>query len=168
MITPLSIPRRLTDGVSGPALAMLLTSLASLSGPGALADEPIPNLEGTWIKTDGQIIYWNYEINTFPHDYDIAQIQITDQEGAVFRAYQSSIAGSDAHSGRHGTDVIAQDALPMVGVVAWDGRSVTFSDIGDTTVQQCTLVDPDTMHCIVWEASEHAIAGRVLLEREQD
>ena len=168
MIAPLPFPRLSSEWAAGPASVMLIASLALLYAAVAKADEPIPELEGTWIKTDGQIIYWNYEINTFPHDYDVAQIQITDQDGAVFRAYQSSVAGSDAHSGRHGSDEIAQDALPMLGVVAWDGRSVTFSDIGDTTVQQCTLVDPDTMHCTVWEASDHAIAGRVVLERTHD
>ncbi|MEM7445641.1 MAG: hypothetical protein AAF414_20130 [Pseudomonadota bacterium] len=132
----------------------------------ASANEPVPNLEGIWAKTDGQIRYWDGQINTFPQSYEISQIEITDQEGAVFEAYQSSVAIEGAQQGRHGTEPISSDRLPMLGVIDWDGVSVRIADIGDTTAYECTLVDDDTMYCTLWEAGDHALAGRVVLERE--
>ena len=55
----------------------------------------------------------------------------------------------------------------MIGVVGWDGTSVVLSDVGDTTVHHCTLVDQNTLHCLVWEAGDHALAGRITLALEQ-
>ncbi len=55
----------------------------------------------------------------------------------------------------------------MIGVVGWDGTSVVLSDVGDTTVHDCTLVDQNTLHCLVWEAGAHALVGRITLAWEQ-
>ncbi len=140
----------------------LVAGLASTAG---FADEPVPNLEGTWIKSAGQIIYASGEINAFPHSYDIAQIEITGQVGAVFRATQSTVALDHAQDGHHGTQPIEKGGLPIIGVIGWDGSSVTLSDVGDTTVHHCTLVEENTMHCTVWEAGDHALAGRIVLRR---
>lgn len=145
--------------------AVAVATLLTLALP-AHADDPIPNLEGVWIKTAGQILYWNGEVNTFPNSYDIAQIEITDQDGAVFQAVQSTVAREGREPGRHGTQPITQGGQPMIGVVGWEGTSVVLSDIGDTTVHRCTLVDQSTLHCLVWEAGEHALAGRITLSRE--
>jgi len=132
----------------------------------AHADDPIPDLEGVWLMTAGQILYWNGEANTFPNNYDIAQIEITDQDGAVFQAAQSTVAREGREPGRHGTQPITQPGQPMIGAVGWDGTSVVFSDVGDTTVYNCTLSDGITLHCLVWEAGDHALAGRITLVRE--
>lgn len=144
--------------VAGAALLAL--------GLPANADDPIPDLEGVWLKTAGQILYWNGEVNTFPNNYDIAQIEITDQDGAVFHAAQSTVAREGREPGRHGTQPITQGGQPMVGAVGWDGTSVVLSDVGDTTVYNCMLVDQNTLHCLVWEAGAHALAGRIVLVRE--
>ncbi|MEO1223540.1 MAG: hypothetical protein AAFX92_04880 [Pseudomonadota bacterium] len=132
----------------------------------AQADDPMPNLEGVWIKTAGQILYWTGEVNTFPQSYDVAQIEITGQDGAVLQAVQSTVAREGSATGRQGTQPITQGGQPMIGVVGWDGTSVVLSDVGDTTVHHCTLVDQNTLHCLVWEAGDHALAGRITLVRE--
>ena len=161
----------MTKRTSTPGRSTLRATISALFLTGALcvpasADETVPNLEGIWIKTDGQIRYWNGEINDFPDSYEISQIEIEAQIGAVFEAYQSSIAIEGAHQGRQGAAPISSDRLPMLGVIGWDGTTVRIGDIGDTTSYQCTLVEQDTMHCTLLEAGDHALAGRVVLERD--
>ena len=144
----------------------VLAALVALAAPLAAAQQDPPNLEGVWVKTDGQILYWNGAVNTLPDSYDIAQIEITGQDGAVFQAVQSTVARAGREPGRHGTQPITQGGQPMIGVVGWDGTSVVLSDVGDTTVHHCTLVDQNTLHCLVWEAGAHALAGRIMLVRD--
>jgi len=147
-------------------LSVLASSALLALGLPAQANDPIPNLEGVWVKTAGQILYRSGEVNTFPHSYDIAQIEITGQDGAVFQAVQSTVAREGHEAGRQGTQPITQGGQPMIGVVGWDGTSVVLSDVGDTTVHHCTLTGENTLHCLVWEAGDHALAGRVTLVRE--
>lgn len=148
------------------ATTLAIGLLAGVASTAGLADEPVANLEGIWIKSAGQIIYANGEINAFPHSYDIAQIEITGQVGAVFKATQSTVALDHAQDGHHATQPIEKGGLPIIGVIGWDGSSVTLSDVGDTTIHQCTLVEVNTMHCTVWEAGDHALAGRIVLRRQ--
>lgn len=137
---------------------------AVLSNPASAQD--VPDLVGTWVKTAGHIIYWNGKINQFPEQYKTALIVIQEQTGPVFKATQISVADEDGHIGRHGADVLSKKGHPLLGSVGWDGRSITLVDIGDTTVQQCYLVDEGRMECTLSEAGEHALAGRFRLERE--
>ncbi|MCB9283898.1 MAG: hypothetical protein H6563_07495 [Lewinellaceae bacterium] len=127
---------------------------------------PIPNLEGIWVNTYGRIIYWNKTISTIPEDYETAQFEIKGQNGAVFEAYQSLIPKSSEHPGRHGSDALPKTALPLLGVIDWDGMSVWMTDIGDNTIYKCTITGENTMQCMVWESGDHALAGRILLERK--
>jgi len=117
-------------------------------------------------KESGHIIYWNGEINRFPDRYKMALIMIHDQTGPVFKGTQMSIATDDGYTGRPGTEPLSGEGNPVLGSVGWDGRRIVLVDIGDTTVQECTLVDPGRMDCAVSEAGEHALAGRFILERE--
>lgn len=127
---------------------------------------PIPNLEGKWVNTEGRIIYWNKQISNIPEDYETAQFEIKGQNGAVFEAYLSVIPKSPEHPGRHGSDPLPPTALPLLGVIDWDGKSVLMTDIGDNTIYKCTITGENTMQCMVWESGDHALAGRILLERK--
>ncbi|XWN30009.1 MAG: hypothetical protein ROR55_21315 [Devosia sp.] len=135
-------------------------------GSGAMAEEA-PDLTGTWVKTAGHIMYWNGEVNQFPHQYDQAIIVIHDQVGPVFKATQMTVPGADGHTGRHGNEPISGDGHPILGTVDWDGRSVILADVDDTTTQRCNLVATDRMECTAWEAGPHALAGRYVIERER-
>lgn len=139
-------------------------AFAALCGPAIAQDAP--DLVGTWAKTAGHIIYWNGEINSFPDQYKMALIVIHDRTGPVFKGTQMSVAADDGHAGRHGEEPLSGEGHPLLGSIGWDGRSIVLVDIGDTTVQECTLVDPGRMECAVSEAGEHALAGRYVLERE--
>ncbi|MEM6761615.1 MAG: hypothetical protein AAF615_01935 [Pseudomonadota bacterium] len=132
---------------------------------GAAADET-PDLMGTWQKTDGHIIYWNGEVNQWPHAYERALIIIHDQTGPVFKATQVTVPATDAQAGRHGAEALSEDGHTIVGLVGWDNKTVVFADVGDTTEQHCTITSNTRMECMVWEAGTHAIAGRYVIERQ--
>lgn len=140
-------------------------AFAALSTPAIAQD--IPDLTGTWVKTAGHIIYWNGKINQFPDQYKTALVVIYDQSGPVFKGTQMSVAADDGHTGRHDKEPLSGDGHPLLGSIGWDGRSIQLVDIGDTTVQECTLVDAGRMECSVREAGEHALAGRYTMERTQ-
>ncbi|GAB5468028.1 MAG: hypothetical protein Kilf2KO_10580 [Rhodospirillales bacterium] len=144
---------------------LLFVALAALSTPAAAEDTP--DLTGTWVKTAGQIIYWNGEINAFPHQYDVALILIHDQAGPVFKATQMTVAAADGQSGRHGTEPLSGEGHPILGTIGWDGRRVILADVDDTTVQECILVETNRMQCLVFEPGAHALAGRYTIEREE-
>lgn len=127
----------------------------------------IPNLEGIWVNTHGQVIYWNKKISNIPEDYETAQFDIKGQNGGVFEAYLTIIPKSSEHPGRHGSDPLPQTALPMLGVIDWDGKSVMMTDIGDGTIYKCRITGENAMECMLWESGDNAIAGRILLERKQ-
>ena len=130
------------------------------------ATAPIPNLEGIWVNTDGRVIYANKKISNFPEDYETAEFEIKGQNGAVFEVDLSVIPKSPEHPGRHGSDALPQTALPLLGVIDWDGKSVLMTDIGDHTIYKCTITGENTMQCMVWESGDNALAGRILLERK--
>ncbi|MCR9135856.1 MAG: hypothetical protein NXI27_07675 [Alphaproteobacteria bacterium] len=138
---------------------------AALSGSAFAQDAP--DLVGTWVKTAGHIIYWNGEINRFPDQYKRALIVIHEQTGPVFKATQMSVAADDGQTGRHGKEPLSGEGHPLLGSIGWDGRRILIVDIGDTTVQECTLTDPERMECSVSEAGEHALVGRYSLERQK-
>ncbi|MEM6464518.1 MAG: hypothetical protein AAF724_21665 [Pseudomonadota bacterium] len=144
-----------------------LTAFALLAFSGQAVGQDAPDLVGTWVKTAGHILYWNGEINEIPDQFETAMIVIHDQTGPVFEGTQISIAADQANAGRHGTEPLSDDGHPLLGSIGWDGRSITLVDIGDTTTQQCTLVDANRMECSIAEAGEHALAGRYVLERKE-
>lgn len=126
-----------------------------------------PNLEGTWLKTDGQVIYWNKEISYFPKSYETAQLEIRGQVDGVFEAYQKTIPLREDHPGKHGDQALPKTELLLLGTIAYDGKTVMMTDVGDNTFYQCTLTDENTMQCVVWEGGDNALAGRIILKRQK-
>lgn len=158
-------PRR-RAALASPLALVTLLSLGVSGFDARAADEPPPDLQGVWAKIQGEVVYWNDEINIFPHSYDVAEVDIFHQEGGVFRASQRTVPKAEAHVGRHGPEPLSSDGTPMLGAIGYDNLTVRLADIDDTTVYVCTLLDPDTMSCMVHEAGTHALAGRLLLSRK--
>lgn len=134
----------------------------------AFADEAPPDLQGVWAKVAGEILYWNDKVNTFPHNYDVAELDIFAQSGGVFKALQRTVPAAEAHIGRHGGEPLSREGHPMLGTIGFDNRTVVLADLGDTTVYDCVLVSSDVLDCVVREAGDHALAGRVRLSRDPE
>ena len=130
---------------------------------------PLPKLEGTWEKTDGQVLFWNKKLNRFSEHYHISVIEIENQRDATFEAYQTRKVKENGHAGKQGSESMAQsERLPMLGAIGWNGTTVIFADIGDTTSYQCELTDLDTMQCMTIETGEFSLAGRMILTRQAE
>lgn len=151
----------------------LLSSLSScvlaapllLTSPLAVAQPDLPNLEGSWHITDGRILYWDGSTNHFTEDFVSFEIRIIDQHEGVFGGYYAPVHEDSAAPGFHGDDEARDGTYAMLGTIGWDGQTVVFADIDDTSAVRCDLIDPDTMHCLSWEAGERALVGRFVMTR---
>lgn len=157
--------RKTNPSALGPSALAVLIALVAVPAP---AQEEMPNLEGTWNMSDGRLLYWDGSTNHFTDDYVSFQIVVSDQQDGVFRAAMMPVHEEDAARGYHGDEQIGADAYPMLGAIGWDGMTVIFADVEDTSVSMCQLADPNTMHCIAWEAGERALAARSVLTRASD
>lgn len=144
----------------------VLAALLSLAVPSALAQQDLPNLEGTWSVTDGRGLFWDGSTNHMVDDFRSFQIVIVDQADGVFGASNTAEHEDSATPGYHGDEEIGTGAYPMVGVIGWDGTTVILADVEDTSVATCELTATDTMRCIGWEAGERAVVFRFILSRE--
>lgn len=148
------------------ALFPLTLGLAIAAAPAAgLAQDYIAQLDGTWNAVDGSVMLWNGKVNTYPDDYEINQLVISDQQGSVFKATQTIKAKSGVAQGAHGSAPLDGQSTEMIGAVDGTGPFVVLVDLKDSTVVRCSLEDEDTMRCLVAEPGEHAIAGFAVLKR---
>ncbi|MEO1223539.1 MAG: hypothetical protein AAFX92_04875 [Pseudomonadota bacterium] len=157
--------RKTKLSVLGPSALAVLVALAASP---AAAQQETPNLEGTWTISDGRVLYWDGSTNHFAEDYVSFQVVISDQHEGVFQAAMMPVHDEDAARGYHGDEQIGADAYPMLGVIGWDGTTVVFADVEDTSASMCQLTDANTMQCIGWEAGERALAARSVLTRASD
>ena len=149
----------------GPSV---LATLAALTALPVAAQQQDPNLEGTWNMTDGRSLYWDGSTNHLAEDYVSFQITISDQHEGVFSAAMMQIHEEDATRGFHGDEEIGANAYPMLGVIGWDGTTIVFADVEDTTVMMCQLIDRNTMQCVSWEAGERALVARPVWTRASE
>lgn len=154
--------RKTNPSLLGPSVLAVLVALAAAP---VAAQQETPNLEGTWTMSDGRVLYWDGSTNHFTEDYVSFQIVISDQHAGVFHAAMMPVHDEDATRGYHGDEQIGADTYPMLGVIGWDGTTVIFADVEDTSASTCQLTDPNTMQCIGWEAGERAVVGRSVMTR---
>ncbi|MEO1223543.1 MAG: hypothetical protein AAFX92_04895 [Pseudomonadota bacterium] len=141
-------------------------ALLCLAATTAVAQQNLPNLEGTWSVTDGRGLFWDGSTNHMVDDFRSFQIVIVDQADGVFGASNTAEHEESATPGYHGDEEIGTGAYPMVGVIGWDGTTVILADVEDTSVATCELTETDTMRCVGWEAGERAVVFRFILTRD--
>ncbi len=132
----------------------------------ALAANPVPDMTGTWKATAGNAILGNGNVNTIPDDFDAVEIAISDQKGSVFKAVQTVKPKAGRQAGVDAGKPIEGQPTPLIGAIDGDDRSVVLVDVGDTTTIQCIIEDENTMRCTFVEPGENAIAGFMVLERD--
>ncbi len=109
--------RRAVAMIAVGGVAAILSGCATSHGTNG-----VPDLRGTWTRTEGQLLFWNGNMNDYAEDYDLATIEITDQTGAVFNVTNTVHYKSDADAGYQGDKRITRAPEAMLGVVGWDGR----------------------------------------------
>ncbi|MEM6503841.1 MAG: hypothetical protein AAF711_00090 [Planctomycetota bacterium] len=140
---------------------LIILLLASNS---ALAETP--DLTGTWRVESGFLRTHAGETIDFSEASD-AFMTITDQEGPVFSGnygWRHPDTMQDLHDGETTTNE-ANEAF--VGVVHFDGQTITIADHPDSTVYIGRLVEENRMELIAYESGANAFASRAIMIREE-
>lgn len=158
--TPVACMRRGIYLVSAVAVLFFLYGTAN-------ADDAAetPDLTGTWVAVDGAIHHWHGKPVEVAKNGHEMRIEINEQIGALLSAVMiyTNPPEINAHDG---TMLTTEAQEKLIGVIGWNGKSVTFVDTPDTGFEHITLVDNDTMEMIFVESGEFALAGRVILKRD--
>lgn len=150
----------------GVSLISAIVVMVFLHGT-ACADDTAgpPDLTGTWVAVDGAIHHWHGKAVEVAKGGHQMRIEIDEQNGALLSATMIYANPPDVNA-HDGSTLTTEAQEKLVGVIGWNGKTVTFVDTPDTGYQHITLVDNDTMEMIFVESGEFALAGRVILKRD--
>lgn len=144
------------------SLALVLCTVATNRSH---AESPIPNLIGTWEAVDGGMHFWHGRGLQVGDNHQLS-IEIDEQSGPYFSGKMTYRNPPDVQ-GHDGSGLVVESSEEFVGVIHWDGQTITFADTPDTGLWHATLVDENTLAATTVESGEHAVAGRFLLKRQQ-
>jgi len=121
-----------------------------------------PNILGVWnlVAVDG--IFGDQVIAELPH----TEIVIDMQQGAVFSGSLGYEVAESEPAFHDGSDHTRMASEPFLGVIGWDGRTLTIAEREDTSMLTGELLNSETMSLIYVEPGEHAFAARMLLVRQ--
>ena len=148
----------------------LLSALVGLAGlvcnSPASAEDYTPNLEGTWIGSEGEAIFADGTVTNLDEHVMSFEVVISDQQGSVFKAVQTVKPKGDAKLGSHGEETLTGQSFHRIGAVTATGPFVVMVDVDDTTTTGCRLINEDAMRCVESEPGANAFAATVLLKRQ--
>lgn len=140
---------------------LIILLLASNS---ALAETP--DLTGTWRLESGFLRTHAGKTIDFAEASDVF-MTIIDQDGPVFSG-QYGWRHPDAMQDLHDGEKITNEATEaFVGVIHFDGRTITIADHPDSTVYIGRLVGEHQMELIAYESGPNAFASRAIMTREE-
>ncbi len=141
-----------------------LTILAAVSAPAMAQAQSAPDILGTWVSVTGEVGQWSGALDTMAPG--TATLEIKEQFGGVFKGvvtYRNAPTGPE-FEGAEGVGFNQSEAI--LGVIDWDGSSITWVDHDDETVHRGRLVNDKTMEVIAFEAGAHAVVNRMILIRQ--
>jgi hypothetical protein len=128
---------------------------------GAESSPEIPNLVGSWVGEYKVYLHTGQKMAS-------AELRITEQDGPHFRGVN---AWKDAAGGKPMTTkkgkLITQDSEPFVGIIGFDGKSITIVEQDDMGTLHGELEGKDTMRLIYGEPGSNAMVFRMVLKRKQ-
>ena len=123
-----------------------------------------PELIGQWVVIKKDSIGWHRSIQD--HTSGPAYLQIEEQNGAVLEGFFFWQAPPGYARDHNGIAEVSEAKEPIIGLVEWDGRSVTFVEHPDTGTLQGKLLHKDMMQLMHFEPGPHATIARYLLIRQ--
>ena len=122
--------------------------------------ESFPNLIGKWIAEN--TVYLHTGQKTVRSVFDI-----TEQNGPHFRGFHrwNDTHGGKAMATKKGK-YISGDSEPIVGVIGFDGKSITIVEKDDLGTLRGKLIDTNTMQMISSEPGDNAMVVRMPLKRK--
>ncbi|MCL4243629.1 MAG: hypothetical protein KJ002_00610 [Candidatus Dadabacteria bacterium] len=146
-------------GIFSAALCLLLL----LPFAGAAQDtETAPDLKGVW-KGTADVYYPNAvkKLHT--------ELNVTEQDGWYFKGTRDwkLVDPPEKPLGYIKNDPVNKASEPYLGVIGFDGKSLTLVENGDWGVMKGALADADTIQLLYYETGEHPLVFRVILKREK-
>lgn len=140
----------------GVMFGLLTTPIGLL----AKSKQEYPDLNGNWV---GEYkVYLRHG-----HKMAVAEFRIDQQDGPHFRGIN---AWRHVDSGKPMTmkkgQLITEDEEPFIGVIGFDGKSITIVEHDDMGTITGQLVDRDTMQLIYGEPGSNAMIFRLELKRQ--
>lgn len=143
-------------------------AVASAQDPGLLPKPMVqprhPELVGQWVVVKKDGIGWHRAIQD--HTSGPAYLQIEEQDGAVLEGYFFWQVQPGEARDHNGIAEVSEAKEPLIGLVEWDGRSVTFVEHPDTGTLQGKLLHNNMMQLVHFEPGQYATISRYLLVRQ--
>ena len=126
----------------------------------AESDQKYPNLVGTWVDKQ-----YEAEFYAGPQ-FGWNEFRIQEQDGPYFKGFHHwKQGGGDKPLAIKKGKAIDEDTEPLVGVIGFDGESITMAEQDDTGVLHGKLVGKDLMLLIYEEPGSNAVVIRLELKR---
>lgn len=142
------------------AALFILADLSFLSAAGN-AETP-PDLRGAW-KGTGEVYYPDAvkKIDT--------ELNITEQDGWYFKGTRGwkLVDPPEKPLGYIMNTPVNEADEPFLGVVGFDGKSLTLVENGDLGTMKAVLAGEDKMEFLYYEPGEHPLVFRLVLTRER-
>lgn len=148
---------------TGRSIAVLLPLALAAVVP-AKAQEPVPDLVGVWQATEGGMLLWHGGTVRNGEGSHLT-IEIDKQDGPYFSGTMTYTNPTEV-GGHDGADLVHTGVEKFIGVIGWDGETITLVDTPDVGYWHTTLVDANTIAVVGVEAGEFAVAGRYMLKRQ--
>ncbi len=141
-------------------LGVMIGILTTPIGLLAKSKQEYPDLNGNWV---GEYkVYLRHG-----HKMAVAEFRIDQQDGPHFRGIN---AWRHVDSGKAMTvkkdQLITEDEEPFIGVIGFDGKSITIVEHDDMGTITGQLIDRDTMQLIYGEPGSNAMVFRMELKRK--
>ncbi|KZK88770.1 hypothetical protein PsAD5_05120 [Pseudovibrio sp. Ad5] len=122
-----------------------------------------PELVGQWVVIKKDAVYWHRDIQS--QENGPSHLRIDEQTGPVLEGvffWQVSPGSGRDHDG---LSEVSKSKEPVIGMIGWDGASITLVEHPDTGTMQGRMINSDTMELVHYEAGPYATISRYLLVR---
>ena len=121
-----------------------------------------PDLKGVWKGTAD--VYYPDAVKKLD-----TELNVSEQDGWYFKGTRGwkLVDPPEKPLGYIMNDPVNKADEPYLGVVGFDGKSLTLVENGDWGVMKGALTDGDTMELIYAEPGDHPLVFRIVLKREK-
>ncbi len=144
------------------ALVLACSGFTALAADGSFSGR-YPDLVGQWVVIKKDAVFWHRDIHS--QENGPSHLKIEEQTGPVLEGvflWQITPGSGRDHDGR---SEVSSSKEPVIGMIGWDGNTLTLVEHPDTGTMQGRMINSDTMELIHYEAGPYATISRYLLIR---
>ncbi|MDD7909924.1 MULTISPECIES: hypothetical protein [Pseudovibrio] len=138
-----------------------------LKPPSALeqpSGAPLPSLTGFWTAVKLEALYWHRDQTN--EETAHFSLEIEEQNGALLEGMVHWDNDATKGPGHDGSSETRKARQPFIGVLGYDGRSLTLVQHPDSGRLEGRFLNADSLELVYSEAGRHAVVARYLLVRQ--